>query len=109
MEEGSGGRNARRQPSWLLVGVLVAALIAMVVLSVTNVFAIADSGGQRQERIEPVIGGTPTPLPTDPASGPSSATPSPVPAAPPVDVDDDDDDDDDPDDGGDAPDDDLDG
>ena len=89
---------------WLAVGALIVALAALVALGVSNAFATADTAGQQQQQIEPVIGGTPTPTPTpsapatpstDPATTPA---PSPVPAPPPDDLDDDDDVDDDPDD-----------
>jgi hypothetical protein len=92
MDDSAADRAPSPWPGWVVAGVLA---VAVVVLALTNSLAIADSSGQEQ-RIEPVVGGSPTPSPIAPATPAPESTS--VPAPPPVDVDDDDDPDDDDDD-----------
>ena len=87
MDDSTADRARSPWPGWVVAGVLA---VAVVVLALTNSLAIADSSGQEQ-RIEPVVGGSPTPVPSEPATPAPESTS--VPAPPPVDVDDDDDDD----------------
>ena len=89
MDDSAADRAPSPWPGWVVAGVLA---VAVVVLALTNSLAIADSSGQEQ-RIEPVVGGSPAPSPSEPATPVPESTS--VPAPPPVDVDDDDDDDDD--------------